>query len=78
VIGTNTVASMQSGLYYGAIGMVDGIIERLKAELGPETKTVATGGHAELIVRGSRYLTEANEDLTLDGLRIIWERQKRK
>src|SRR3954452_2789076 len=49
VIGTNTVASMQSGLYYGAIGAIDGIIERLIEELGPETKTVATGGQAGLI-----------------------------
>ena len=55
VIGTNTVASMQSGLYYGAIGMIDGILERIIDKLGPETKTVATGGQAHLIVSGSRY-----------------------
>ena len=52
VIGTNTVASMQSGLYYGAIGAIDGMIERLVAELGPATKTVATGGQAQLIAGG--------------------------
>ena len=50
VVGTNTVASMQSGLYYGAIGMIDGIIERIIAKLGPETKAIATGGQARMIV----------------------------
>src|SRR5579885_1113769 len=50
VIGTNTVASMRSGLYFGAIGMIDGILERMIDALGPETKTVATGGQAQLIV----------------------------
>ena len=56
VIGTNTVASMQSGLYFGAIGMIDGILERIIAKLGPETKAIATGGQAHMIVEGSRYL----------------------
>jgi type III pantothenate kinase len=74
VIGTNTVGSIQSGLYYGAVGMIDGIIARLLAELGPETKMVATGGQAALVIRGSRYLTEVDDDLTLEGLRLIWER----
>ena len=58
VVGTNTVASMQSGLYFGAIGMIDGILERIIAKLGPDTKTVATGGQAHLIVSGSRYLED--------------------
>jgi type III pantothenate kinase len=74
VVGTNTVASMQSGLYFGAIGMIDGILERIIAKLGPETKAVATGGQAQMIVSGSRYLKVVDEHLTLEGLAMIWER----
>jgi len=74
VIGKNTVASMQSGLYYGAIGAIDGIIDRLIAELGPQTKVVATGGQAHLLAENSRHLNNVDEYLTLDGLRMISDR----
>lgn len=76
LIGTNTVGSMQSGLYYGAIGKIDGILERMIAELGPDTRAIATGGQARLIVRGSRYLKIIDDDLTLKGLELIWERNR--
>jgi type III pantothenate kinase len=77
LIGANTVDSMQAGLYYGAVGMIDGILERLMASLGENTATIATGGQAEMIVRGSRYLKEVDIDLTLEGMHIIWERNRK-
>jgi type III pantothenate kinase len=76
LIGTNTIGSMQSGLYYGAIGMIDGILERMIGELGPATRAIATGGQARMIVRGSRYLKIIDEDLTLKGLQFIWDRNR--
>lgn len=73
IIGTNTVNSVQSGLYYGYLGLVDGILERLLEELG-DAKVVATGGLAPLIGTGSKYIKTVDDLLTLDGLRIIWDR----
>lgn len=77
LIGTNTVGSLQSGLYYGALGMIDGMIDRLLEILGPETKVIATGGQAPLIAKGSRHLKTIDENLTLEGLEMIWSRGRR-
>jgi len=74
VVGSTTVGSLQSGLYYGYLGLVDGILELLLSELGPETTVVATGGLAPLIGSGSKYIKHVDDLLTLEGLRIIWRR----
>ncbi len=74
VLATNTVNSLQSGLYYGYLGLIDGILERLMAEMGSKVTVVATGGLASLMGGGSKYIKEVDDLLTLDGLRIIYER----
>ena len=74
LIGKNTVDCIQSGLYYATISTIDGILDRLLAELGSGTKIVGTGGQAKLMVGGSKHLRVIDEDLTLEGVRMIWER----
>lgn len=76
VIGTNTVTHLQSGLYYGYIGLVDGIVERIIKELGAEARVIATGGLARQISEDSRYIAQIDDMLTLDGLRILFERNR--
>jgi type III pantothenate kinase len=78
VIGSNTVAAMQSGLYHGYSGLVDGILRKMIDELGGAPKVIATGGLAPLIARGSELIQEVDENLTLDGLRLVYERARQK
>jgi len=73
VIGRNTVHSMQSGLLFGYVALVEGMVERFRAELGPEMKVIATGGLADIIARETSVLSIIAPWLTLDGLRLIWE-----
>jgi type III pantothenate kinase len=76
IVGTNTVSSMQAGLYYGAVDMVDGILQRMKAELGPSVRVVATGGQASLVAKGSKHIEQTDDFLTLTGLRLIWDKNQ--
>ncbi len=73
VIGRNTVHAMQSGLLFGHVAMVEGMVERFRKELGDDTKVIATGGLAEIIARETPVIQILAPWLTLDGLRIIWE-----
>jgi type III pantothenate kinase len=75
-IGNNSVTHLQSGLYYGYIGLVDGILERIIAELEEKPRVIATGGLARQIAEDSRYITEIDDMLTLDGLLILFERNR--
>ena len=73
VIGKNTIHSMQAGLLYGYVGLVDGIVERIAEEIGETPKVIATGGLAPTIAPETKTIEEINENLTLEGLRLIWE-----
>lgn len=78
-IGTNTVTNLQSGMFFGYLGLVDGILERMLEELstqGPRPVVVATGGLARLIAAESRFITEVDDMLTLNGLRLVYERNQ--
>jgi type III pantothenate kinase len=77
VIGRTTVGSMQSGLFFGYVDMIDGIVRRMRAELGqPPARCIATGGLAATIAAETSVVEEVNPDLTLLGLRMIWEKNR--
>lgn len=76
VIGTSTTDNIQIGLYYGYIGLIDGVCERMLAELGPEAKIIATGGYASMLAPDSKYMKIVDPHLTLDGVRLIYERNQ--
>ncbi len=76
VIGKNTVEALQSGALYGFAGQVDGILHRIIAEIGPVKAVVATGGLAPLVVEESSTITHHEPDLTLEGLRLVFEKNK--
>lgn len=73
VIGRNTIHAMQSGLLFGYVSMVEGMVERFRVELSPQMKVVATGGLAEIVAKETTVIQHIAPWLTLDGLRIIWE-----
>ncbi|HVH25894.1 MAG TPA: type III pantothenate kinase [Vicinamibacterales bacterium] len=77
VIGHTTVSAIESGLFYGYLGMVEGLMTRMSAELGGNPMGIATGGLAPLIVPETRLFEAHEPDITLHGLRIIWERNQR-
>ena len=74
VIATSTRGAMQSGLYHGYAGLVDGVLEKMIAEMGSQPRVIATGGLAAVIVSASRFIEKVDETLTLDGLRLVYER----
>lgn len=78
VIARDTVSSMQAGLFYGYVGLVDGIVARMKQELGDEPCVLATGGLAGLVAPHSQTIDDVQPNLTLEGLRIIFERNQQR
>jgi type III pantothenate kinase len=76
VVGSSTISAMQSGLYHGYIGLVDGVLRKMLEEMGGSARVIATGGLAPLIATGSEFIELVDETLTLEGLRLVYERNK--
>ncbi|MDX6612298.1 MAG: type pantothenate kinase [Blastocatellia bacterium] len=76
VIGSSTIDAMQSGLYHGFSGLVDGLLRKMIEELGGSARVIATGGLAQLIATGSEFIELVDDTLTLEGLRLVYERTK--
>jgi type III pantothenate kinase len=78
VVGKNTVQSMQAGIVFGYVGLTDEIVRRMKEEVGTNPKVIATGGLAPLIAAGSKSIEEVDEFLTLEGLRLLYELNRKR
>jgi type III pantothenate kinase len=76
VIGKSTINALQSGLIYGFAALVDGIVDRIRGELGVDARVIATGGLADVIAPHARTIERVDPDLTLEGLRLVWERNR--
>jgi len=76
VIGKSTEEAVNSGIYYGAVAQIDGLVERIQAEWGRDATIIATGGYAPLIAGGSRTIEKIDPELTLKGIKVIWELQQ--
>ncbi len=72
-IGTNTVAAMQSGIIFGYAGLIDGVVTRIQAELGEKATVVATGGYASVIAQEAKTIDKVNPNLTLIGIKVIYD-----
>jgi len=76
VIGRNTIHAIQAGLLYGYVALVEGMVERFRRELGAEMKVIATGGLAEVVAHHTSVIQYLAPWLTLEGLRILWEKNR--
>ena len=76
VIGRTTVSAIESGLYYGYVGLVDGLVRRMRGELGENAVCIATGGLASIIAPEVDLIEHVDPDLTLQGLRMVWDRNR--